>query len=179
MVVIGSFIKAKLTDIVEIHVEFHCQDAHLPSEQQAHTWIAHSTSPGKDAQSSSIGVFSFVWPIFAYFSLLVAAFNPCQGRLPLKKYEIHAQALPSHLDEIVLKNHRRDFQPASRDSSTPPLLLLPLPRCVLILIYLAVPDRLFFSLYGICCFVLDPGTVWPFRNRQCVRDLRLLCLFGQ
>ena len=36
--------------------------------------------------NTSIGVARLVSPIFWYLSLSVSAFNPCQGRLPLKKY---------------------------------------------------------------------------------------------
>jgi len=42
--------------------------------------------PGKPSQSSLIRVVCFFSPIFSYFCLFVAAFNPCQGKLPLRKY---------------------------------------------------------------------------------------------
>ena len=37
-------------------------------------------------RNTSIGVARLVSPIFWYLSLSVSAFNPCQGRFPLKKY---------------------------------------------------------------------------------------------
>ena len=38
-------------------------------------------------QSASLGVVIFFSMIRSYFCLFVAAFNPCQGRDPLKKYK--------------------------------------------------------------------------------------------
>lgn len=42
--------------------------------------------PGMPSQSSLIGVVCFFSPIFSYFCLFVAAFKPCHGKLPLRKY---------------------------------------------------------------------------------------------
>ena len=93
--------------------------------------------PGKPSHKSLIAVVCFFSPIFSYFCLLVAALSPCHGRPPLRKY---INTCPR----------------ASRSS----LLDCSLPRWVLILMYLAVPDNDFRSRYGICCFVL--GSLYCF-----------------
>jgi hypothetical protein len=80
----------------------------------------------------------FLSPIFSYFCLFVAALSPCQGSLPLRKY---MKICPS----------------ASRSSR----LDCSRPRCVFILIYLAVPESDFRSRYGICCFVLGSRYCLP------------------
>ena len=59
-----------------------------------------SNIPGNPSHSSLIGVDCFFSPIFSYFCLLVAAFNPCQGRPPLRKY---MKTCP-----IASKSSRRD-----------------------------------------------------------------------
>lgn len=45
-----------------------------------------TNSSGKPSQSSLIGVLCFFSPIFSYFCLFVAAFKPCHGRPPRRKY---------------------------------------------------------------------------------------------
>ena len=46
----------------------------------------HQNLHGKLLLSSSIGVDIFFSLILSYFCRLVAAFNPCHGKLPLRKY---------------------------------------------------------------------------------------------
>jgi len=41
--------------------------------------------PGYPLHSSEMGTDCFFSPIFSYFCLFVAAFNPCQGSVPLKR----------------------------------------------------------------------------------------------
>src|SRR5271154_3596120 len=87
--------------------------------------------PGKPSHRSLIAVVCFFSPIFSYFCLFVAAFNPCHGSPPLRKY---INTWPSA--------SRSSLRDCSR------------PRCVLILMYLAVPESDLRSRYGICCLVL-------------------------
>ena len=54
------------------------------SESTSQEW--NGSLPGKLSQSSLIEVICFFSPIFSYLCLLVATFNPCQGKPPLRKY---------------------------------------------------------------------------------------------
>ena len=80
---------------------------------------------------SSIDVLIFISLIISYFSFLSFAFTPYHGRPPLRKY---MRTKPRH----------------SRSS----LRLCSIPMWVFRLAYLAVPVRLFPSLYGMCWPVL-------------------------
>ncbi len=105
-------------------------------------------TPGKPSHNSLIGVVCFFSPIFSYFCLFVAALSPCHGKLPLKKY---MKTWPK-----ASRSSRRDCSisdEATGNQKTCPGNV-PLPRWVLILMYRAVPLRLFRSRYGMCCFVL-------------------------
>src|SRR2546429_7360485 len=79
--------------------------------------------PGNPSHKSLIAVVCFFSPIFSYFCLFVAAFKPCHGNPPRRKY---------------MKTCPKASRSSRRDCSR--------PRCVLILIYLAVPDKDFRSL---------------------------------
>ena len=96
-----------------------------------------------------MGVVCFFSPIFSYFCLFVAALRPCQGKLPRRKY---------------IKTWPRDSRSSRLDCSvcglwirrriaTRQAMIAPLPKCVFMLMYRAVPLRLFRSRYGMCCFV--------------------------
>lgn len=84
-------------------------------------------SSGKSLQRSLKSVLIFVSLIFRYLSLISLALKPYHGREPLKKY-------------------KNTFPNDSRSS----LRLCSIPKCVLILAYLAVPVNPLFSLYLIC-----------------------------
>ena len=66
----------------------------------------------------------------SYFCCFVAARRPCHGRVPVTKY---------------INMYPRD--------SMSSLLLCSIPRCVLMLAYLAVPVRFLFSRYVMCWWV--------------------------
>jgi len=65
-----------------------------------------------------MAVVCFFSPIFSYFCLLVAAFKPCQGSPPLRKY---------------IKTCPKASRSSRLDCSR--------PRWVLMLMYRAVPDN--------------------------------------
>jgi len=123
------------------------------------SWVNHwrweliaTMLPGKPSHNSFIGVICFFSPIFSYFCLFVAALRPCQGRLPRRKY---MKTWPSDS-----RSSRRDCSGSHMETSLSKgrvrskwFQIAPLPRCVLMLMYRAVPLRLFRSRYGICCFV--------------------------
>ena len=88
------------------------------------------TSSGYPWHRFSIGVFTLHSLIFLYFSSLFRAFRPYHGSSPLRRY--------------------KSTYPAPSKSS---LLLYSIPKCVLAEAYLAVPVKLFLSLYGICSLV--------------------------
>ena len=73
--------------------------------------------------STSIGVDIFFSLIFSYFCFFVAAFRPCHGNEPRRKY---------------IRTYPSDSRSSRRDCS--------MPRWVLIDAYRAVPVRFLFSL---------------------------------
>ena len=74
-----------------------------------------------------MGVDIFFSEIFSYFCFFVAAFSPCHGSDPRRKY---------------INTYPSDSRSSRRDCS--------IPRCVLIDAYRAVPVRFLFSRYGMC-----------------------------
>ena len=60
--------------------------APIPNTTKNTTHVNHQNLHGKLLLSSSIGVDIFFSLILSYFCRLVAAFNPCHGKLPLRKY---------------------------------------------------------------------------------------------
>ena len=125
-IVIRSVFETEVADVAEILVELLCNRISEAVQNVTSCYL-----PGNESHRSLMAVVCFFSPIFSYFCLFVAAFNPCQGNPPRRKY---MKTCPN----------------ASRSSR----LDCSRPRWVLILIYLAVPDNDFRSRYGMCCLVL-------------------------
>jgi hypothetical protein len=81
VVVVGGILESEVANITEVLVEFLCIELVLFSHVQNTENV-----PGKLSHRSLMGVVCFFSPIFSYFCLLVAAFRPCHGSPPRRKY---------------------------------------------------------------------------------------------
>lgn len=83
--IIGFFVKTELAYILEINGKLlYEKKKNLVNEKPFMSCCVHT--PGYPAHSSRIGVDCFFSPMRSYFCLLVAAFNPCHGNDPRRKY---------------------------------------------------------------------------------------------
>jgi hypothetical protein len=89
-----------------------------------------------------------VSPIFWYRSFSVSAFSPCHGSEPRRKYiNIWPSASRSSRLDCSAKKHVSTF---SKKNQKIRIFNTPFPKCVLMLMYRAVPVNDLCSLYGMC-----------------------------
>lgn len=106
VVVVWGVLETQIADVAQVLVELLCALSAGPAILEKKGCVL----PGYPSHRSLIAVVCFFSPIFSYFCLLVAAFRPCHGRPPLRKY---------------MKTCPNASRSSRRDCSR--------PRCVLIL----------------------------------------------
>ncbi len=99
--------------------------------------------PGKFLQSASTEVDTFFSKIFSYFCFFVAAFRPCHGKEPRKKY-INTYPIDSKSSRRDCSNETGGGSLVTQHQNS--FKALPMPMCVFIDAYLAVPVKFFPSL---------------------------------